>query len=146
MPLLVRPGAVLPVGAVDDRPEYDYADGVTLRVHGLADGASVTTVIPTAGGDVAATFTTTRRGDRVHVSVDNPPARWRVQLAGADPVETTGSSLTVPWSDHEDRSRSALLAVLVMTSLAAPASGDQPTRSATPDCRWRSASTTCSAG
>jgi len=95
VPLLVRPGAVLPVGAVDDRPEYDYADGVTLVIHELADGASVTTVIPTAGGDVACTFTTTRRGDRVHVSVDNPPARWRVQLAGADPVETTGSSLTL---------------------------------------------------
>ena len=95
VPLLVRPGAVLPVGAVDDRPEYDYADGVTLLIHDLADGATVTTVIPTVAGDVAATFTTTRRGDRVHVSVDHPPARWRVQLAGADPVETTGSSLTL---------------------------------------------------
>jgi alpha-D-xyloside xylohydrolase len=95
VPLLVRPGAVLPVGATDDRPDYDYADGVTLRVYGLADGASVTTEVPTAAGDVACTFTTTRHGDSVHVTVDNAPERWRVQLAGAEPVDAQGSSLTV---------------------------------------------------
>jgi len=26
--VLVRPGTVLPIGARDDGPEYDYADGV----------------------------------------------------------------------------------------------------------------------
>jgi alpha-D-xyloside xylohydrolase len=95
VPLLVRPGAVLPVGAVDDRPDYDYADGLTLRVFGVADGATVTTEVPTAAGDVACTFTTTRRGDAVHVTADNQPASWRVQLAGQEPVDAQGSSLTV---------------------------------------------------
>jgi alpha-D-xyloside xylohydrolase len=95
VPLLVRPGAVLPVGAVDDRPDYDYADGVTLRVYGLADGATVTTEVPTVTGDVACTFTTTRRGGTVSVSVDHPPARWRVQLAGGAPVSSSGSTITV---------------------------------------------------
>src|SRR5918999_2680112 len=50
VPLLVRPGAVIPEGAVDDRPDYDYAAGVTLRVYELADGAHVTTGIPTPAG------------------------------------------------------------------------------------------------
>ena len=98
VPLLVRPGAVLPVGAVDDSPEYDYADGVTLLVHDGPDGTT-TTVIPTSGGDVACTFTTTRRGGAVHVSVDHPPARWSVQRVGSGvdtaPVAATGSSLTL---------------------------------------------------
>ena len=31
LPLLVRPGAVIPVGGGDDRPDYDWADGVELR-------------------------------------------------------------------------------------------------------------------
>ena len=95
VPLLVRPGSVLPVGAIDDRPDYDYADGVTLHVFGLADGESVTTEVPTAAGDVACTFTTSRRGDSVHVTVDNAPERWRVRLAGAEPVDAQGSSLIV---------------------------------------------------
>jgi alpha-D-xyloside xylohydrolase len=95
VPLFVRPGAVIPVGAVDDRPDYDYADGVTLLVHDLEDGATVTTIVPTVRGEVAATFTTTRHGDTVRVEVDQPPATWRVQLAGADAVDATGSSVTV---------------------------------------------------
>ena len=36
LPLLVRPGTVLPIGARDDRPDYDYADGVALRLFGTA--------------------------------------------------------------------------------------------------------------
>jgi alpha-D-xyloside xylohydrolase len=97
VPLLVRPGAVLPVGAVADRPEYDYADGLTLRVFAPVDGASVTTEVPTSAGDVACTFTTTRHGGAVHVSVDNPPARWRVQIGNSSPVSASGSSITVDW-------------------------------------------------
>jgi alpha-D-xyloside xylohydrolase len=95
VPLLVRPGAVIPLGAVEDRPDYDYADGVTLLVTDLADGTSVTTTVPTATGDVACTFTTTRRGDTVHVEADDAPARWRVRLFGRDAVEVTGSATTV---------------------------------------------------
>ncbi len=38
LPLMVRPGTVLPLGAVDDRPDYDYADGVTFRIYELTDG------------------------------------------------------------------------------------------------------------
>jgi alpha-D-xyloside xylohydrolase len=95
VPLLVRPGAVLPVGAVDDRPDYEYADGITLHVFGLADGSSVTTVVPTVSGDVAVTFTTTRHGEVVEISADTPPARWRVRVGGSEPVDAEGSSLTV---------------------------------------------------
>ncbi|WP_100813532.1 alpha-xylosidase [Microbacterium lacus] len=32
LPIYVRPGAVLPWGAREDRPDYDYLDGLTLRV------------------------------------------------------------------------------------------------------------------
>ena len=70
LPLLARPGSVLALGAVEDRPDYDYLDGVTLRVHRLADGADVTTTIPDPSGATAATFRTTRRGDAVTVETD----------------------------------------------------------------------------
>src|SRR3954470_19152127 len=32
-PILVRPGAVLPIGNRTDRPDYDYRDGITLRLY-----------------------------------------------------------------------------------------------------------------
>jgi alpha-D-xyloside xylohydrolase len=81
VPLLVRPGAVIPVGAVEDRPDYDYADGVTLRLYEIPDGARVTTVI--APGDRE--FVTTRAGDVIRVeaaAADDQGGDWQVWHAG----------------------------------------------------------------
>ncbi|MDT0156487.1 alpha-xylosidase [Microbacterium sp. ARD32] len=47
LPLYVRPGAVLPWGAREDRPDYDYHDGLRLRVFpGGAGPASITVTSP----------------------------------------------------------------------------------------------------
>ncbi|HET9140329.1 alpha-xylosidase [Actinophytocola sp.] len=81
LPLLARPGSVIPVGSVDSRPDYDYTDGVTLHAYQLSEG-TVRTVIPTTTGEPAATFTTTRTGDELRVSVDHPPPSWHLFLAG----------------------------------------------------------------
>jgi alpha-D-xyloside xylohydrolase len=70
VPLLVRPGAVIPVGAVDDRPDYVYADGVTLRAYGLERGAQVT--VPVGG----VTFTVVREGNTLRASSSDPAAPW----------------------------------------------------------------------
>jgi alpha-D-xyloside xylohydrolase len=90
VPLLVRPGTVLPLGAVDDRPDYDYADGVTLRLYRLEDGARITT---TVGGS---TFHTRREGDSVHIDVDSAPAGWQAAFAeGDETIVSGGSSVTI---------------------------------------------------
>ncbi|CND69166.1 Alpha-xylosidase [Mycobacterium tuberculosis] len=74
VPLLVRPGAVIPEGAVEDRPDYDHADGVTLRVYEPSDGTTVVTRI----GD--ASFTTVRNGENVRVTGQGA---WNVLLVNA---------------------------------------------------------------
>lgn len=96
LPLLARPGSVIPVGAVDDRPGYDYADGVTLHVHQLPDGASVTTAIPTTTGETAAVFETARDGDTIRVEVAHPPASWRLLLVGTDGVASVDGGVAQP--------------------------------------------------
>ncbi|HEX2316913.1 MAG TPA: alpha-xylosidase, partial [Thermomonospora sp.] len=98
LPLLVRPGAVLPVGAVDDRPEYDYADGVTLRIHRPADGAEVLTEIPDADGGVARTFRTTRQGGTLRVETQGG-APWQVLLPGVHGPASVEGGLARP-HDH----------------------------------------------
>ncbi|MEO7017218.1 MAG: alpha-xylosidase [Leifsonia sp.] len=52
IPLYVREGAVLPVGGRDDRPDYDYRDGLTLRAYPGPDGRRAVT-ITTPSGDTA---------------------------------------------------------------------------------------------
>jgi alpha-D-xyloside xylohydrolase len=116
VPLLARPGAVIPFGAVEDRPEYDYADGVTLRVHQLQKDGRVTTPIVTAAGDVVASFATARSGDTIRVEAEGAPAGWQVLLVGvrsAGPVE--GGTV----SDHK-------LGVLVRASGDAVTIGGLP--------------------
>jgi alpha-D-xyloside xylohydrolase len=75
VPLLARPGAVIPVGAVDDRPDYDYADGVTLRLYEIPDGARVTTVV------AEREYVTTRVGNVIRVE-GAAEGDWQVWHAG----------------------------------------------------------------
>jgi alpha-D-xyloside xylohydrolase len=91
VPLLVRPGSVVPVGARHDRPDYDYADGVTLRVYRLGDGAAVSTGIPGPDGATVARFVTSRTGDRLRVRADSP-SPWQVLLVGADGEPMDGAT------------------------------------------------------
>ncbi|RZS82974.1 alpha-D-xyloside xylohydrolase [Motilibacter rhizosphaerae] len=52
LPVLVRPGAVLPLGAREDRPDYAYADGLTLLLNQPAEGTQLR-VVDTAGATAA---------------------------------------------------------------------------------------------
>ncbi|MFK0100062.1 alpha-xylosidase [Streptomyces sp. NPDC091040] len=73
LPVLVRPGAVLPWGGDDRRPDGDWLDGLTLRVFGEADGTEV--AVPDHAGATAATFRVTRDGDTLTVTsarIDRP--------------------------------------------------------------------------
>jgi alpha-D-xyloside xylohydrolase len=95
VPLLVRPGAVIPVGAVDDRPDYDYGEGVTLRLYEIPDGARVTTAISPGGRE----FVTTRAGDviRVEAAADGDWQAWHAGRiirgeAGTAEITATGAA------------------------------------------------------
>lgn len=45
LPLMVRENAIVAVGACDDKPDYDYADGTELRVYALSDGQKTETTV-----------------------------------------------------------------------------------------------------
>ena len=87
MPLFVRPGRILALGAVDDRPDYAYADGVTFRVCGLADGDELVATVPDLKGKTVATVTVRRKGRAVEAKLDGVAKGWRLQLAGVASVD-----------------------------------------------------------
>jgi alpha-D-xyloside xylohydrolase len=86
VPLLVRPGSVIPVGARHDRPDYTYHDGVALHVYGLADGQRVSVAVPTTEGTRATRFEVVRDGRAIRATRDGPALPWRVVLADQDRV------------------------------------------------------------
>ena len=94
VPLYVRPGTVLPVGAVDDTPEYAWAEGVTLRLFDLPDGYDSELVVPGGTGD-AATFQIVREGGQITVTSDDAPGEWHVELNGSVVDANGAGSVTV---------------------------------------------------
>jgi alpha-D-xyloside xylohydrolase len=70
VPLLVRPGAVIPLGNRTDRPDYDHRDGVTLLIHGPVEETVVRV------GDSTFTVTPGR------VERDGAELPWRVEIVG----------------------------------------------------------------
>ena len=71
LPLMVRPGTVLPMGKHDDRPDYDYTDGLELHVYQLAEGQTVTVKIPDLKGQLAATYTVTMKNGKAEGATDS---------------------------------------------------------------------------
>ncbi|WP_308465923.1 alpha-xylosidase [Rathayibacter soli] len=69
LPLYVRDGAVLPIGSRDDRPDYDYLDGLTVRLY---PGAAPNTI-----------WVTSTDGSRTEVRLErNPNGGYTADVAG----------------------------------------------------------------
>ncbi|MEU1605716.1 alpha-xylosidase [Micromonospora matsumotoense] len=62
LPVLARPGAVIGFGARSDRPDYDWADGVELRLYAPAEGQRQRVRIPAPGEGPGAQFEVSFRG------------------------------------------------------------------------------------
>ena len=86
LPLLVRPNTVLAIGNNDDRPDYDYADGVTLRVYQLEDGKRACAEIPSVKGEIQTTFVVWREGRMINVERKGKPKGWRLLLVGISAI------------------------------------------------------------
>lgn len=71
LPLMVREGAVIPIGACDAKPDYDYLDGVTLHVYELGIGMSTEIQIPDLSGKRVATFCIENVDGAMHVKTDS---------------------------------------------------------------------------
>jgi alpha-D-xyloside xylohydrolase len=96
LPLYVPPGSVLPWGAEEERPDYDYARGLTLRVFELADGASAPFTVAAMDGSVAARGEVSREGSRYTATVAEGALRdWCLEVDGRrSPVQAEGGSLS----------------------------------------------------
>jgi len=98
LPLMVRANSVIPVGGIDDRPDYDYADGVTFHVFGLEDGAKVSVGVPALDGVRELAVTVGCVGQEIKVEVDGMTKPWSVLLRGVDSEAVSGDVEITPCS------------------------------------------------
>jgi len=99
LPLLVRPGSVIAMGADDTRPDYRYADELTLRITRPLEGQTVRTVVPELDGSTAATFTTTRVGSRLQIVADGSVGAWSALFVGTERVASVEGGTVVADAD-----------------------------------------------
>ena len=88
LPLLARPNSVIPIGNRDDRPDYDFSDGVTLHIHQLESGHSAKVEIPTVNGKIETTFEIERKGQEIHIQRVGPAKQWNINLAGISSIKS----------------------------------------------------------
>jgi alpha-D-xyloside xylohydrolase len=69
LPVLVREGAVIAIGAVDDRPDYDWADGVELRWYAPTEGQTTRVRLPGPNGETDAVIELTLAGGEANARV-----------------------------------------------------------------------------
>src|SRR5699024_7679402 len=93
VPLLVRPGAVIAVGAREDRPDYDFRDGVTLRVFEPRDGVRTVTV----PGPAPTTFTVSVSGETLRAERDGDALPWRLRVGTAPAIEAATGDTGLVW-------------------------------------------------
>jgi alpha-D-xyloside xylohydrolase len=99
LPLYVRDGAVIPVGGRDDRPDYDYRDGLVLRAFASSSpDERVNTVEVTTPTGEAVSYTVTRSGagsDATIDAVSDATLPWSVAAALGAPVGAAGGSASI---------------------------------------------------
>jgi len=88
LPLLAREGALVAFGAEDDKPDYEWAEGASLRLYGLADGAISAAEIPRLGAgpdDAPALSVSVRRSlSSFDVKAKGSGLPWYLELVGPE--------------------------------------------------------------
>ncbi|OZJ05034.1 hypothetical protein BZG36_02124 [Bifiguratus adelaidae] len=83
IPLFARPNSIIAVGANKIKPDYNYEEGLELRIYALDDGAKATASIPKVDGTIVATVTAERKGDHVSIKVDGTSTEdYKITLVG----------------------------------------------------------------
>jgi alpha-D-xyloside xylohydrolase len=96
LPLFVREGTVIAWGAVDQRPDYAWANDVVFRVYELADGAEAVCRIPGPSGAEDGLITVKRTGRKITARWSgHRAASWKLQCVGLRSVKgAAGASVT----------------------------------------------------
>lgn len=91
LPLLVRQNSILAVGSCHEKPDYDFADGVTFYLSEFEDGASAEIFVTDVSGNKERKVSAVREGDVITVTVEGGSDNWDCKLLAKD----TSTNLTI---------------------------------------------------
>ena len=95
---MVRENSVVAVGAHDDRPDYDYADGCELRVYAIHDGVRIDTEVYGMNNTVELSACIKRQGHSIIATVDGGKP-YRIRMVNMRAANAVNGFLTIEGND-----------------------------------------------
>jgi len=80
LPLMARPNSILAYGNDHSRPDYDYADGVTLHLFELEDGKTASFELCDSRGNIGGKVNVSRKKDEISVAANGLEKPWALCL------------------------------------------------------------------
>ena len=84
LPLMVRPGSVIAVGANSEKPDYDYAEGVKFLLYLPEDGMEAASAVTDLSGKTVMTVCARREGNRISLSVNGGNGDYTYEVLGKE--------------------------------------------------------------
>ena len=91
MPLFVRENTLLPMGSENERPDYDYKNGVTLRFYLPKEGEKAIAEIPDLKGNTVMTAEAVLNNASIEITLSDPSAGAKIEIYLPDGRIVTGS-------------------------------------------------------
>lgn len=98
LPLMVKAGSIVALGARDDRPDYDYAEDVELRIYELPEGAHVEKTVYGMDNRKELTVCALQNGENVILDVDAKKP-YRIRIVNRKFVSAEGAAVAVEGND-----------------------------------------------
>ncbi|KAF4325630.1 hypothetical protein G195_000592 [Phytophthora kernoviae 00238/432] len=86
LPMMIKPNSLIAVGAVDSKPDYDFANDVSLHLFELADGYSAQAVVVNQSAEQELVVNVSRNGSVLEVRAEGAGKPWNIVLRGIERV------------------------------------------------------------
>ncbi|MBQ7954946.1 MAG: alpha-xylosidase [Lachnospiraceae bacterium] len=98
IPLMVKEGSIVPLGMRDDAPDYDYADGVELRVYELQNDKTVMKSVYNMQQEEDLKITAVKLNNTITMDVQTAKA-YTIRLVNVTGVSAEGATICVEGND-----------------------------------------------
>jgi alpha-D-xyloside xylohydrolase len=92
LPLFIRENRIVAIGAHDDRPDYDYAQGVQLKISTLCEGKKATALVFDTDGKIELEVSALLENGSVNITACGEDKPWNALLIGVKSAQSAGGA------------------------------------------------------